>query len=345
MASLPEPLIEHFGKTWTLEAPVVAALADLGGRVAGFACGDGRIRLHDFETGESTDVAAHGDGAALCLAPDIRPGGFLSGGDDGRLVRVLAKGETSEVLNVQGKWIEHVASHAGEKLIAAGAGKQAILLGPKGERRLDHPSTVGGLGFAPQGKRLAVAHYGGVSLWWTASEGSAKVLPWKGSHIALSFSPDGKHVMTGMQDGELHGWRLADGQDMRMSGYAAKPLSLAWIEKPPYLASSGSEAVVLWPFSGKDGPMGKPPLEIGQGGGALVTAVAAHPSIPVVVAGFENGLAIAADVVSKRTITVKNPGDGRVSALAWSGDGRYLLIGTEEGYAGIFDQKASVAVT
>lgn len=345
MATLREPLIEHFGKTWSAEAPVVAGLVDRASRRAAFAFGDGKIRLHDLEKGEISDIEAHGDGTALCLAQDVGQEGFLSGGDDGRLVRIDAKGATAEVLKVQGKWIEHVACHAEAKMIAAAAGKQAILLGPKGERRLDHPSSVGGLAFAPQGKRLAVAHYGGVSLWWTASEGSAKLLPWKGSHVALRYSPDGKHVMTGMQDGELHGWRLADGQDMRMSGYPAKPLSLDWTDKPPYLASSGSEAIILWPFSGKDGPMGKPPLEIGQGGGALVTMVAAHPSIAVVAAGFENGLVIAADVVSRRTITVKNPGEGRISALAWSPDGRFLLIGSEEGYSGIFDQKASVALT
>lgn len=345
MATLREPLVEHFGKSWQTELIVVAAAVDRASRRAAFAFGDGQIRLHDLESGEIASLAAHGDGAPLCLAQDIAREGFLSGGDDGRLVRIDAKGETSDVLKIPGKWIEHVASHAETGLVALGVAKQAILLGPKGERRLDHPSSVGGLAFAPQGKRLAVAHYGGVSLWWTASEGSAKVLPWKGSHVAVSYSPDGKHVMTGMQDGELHGWRLADGQDMRMSGYPAKPLSLDWVGKPPYLASSGSEAIILWPFTGKDGPMGKPPLEIGQGGGALVTMVAAHPTISVVAAGFENGLVIVADVVSRRTITVKNPGEGRISALIWSPDGRFLLIGSEEGYTGIFDQKASVTVT
>lgn len=38
-------------------------------------------------------------------------------------------------------------------------------------RTSDHSSTVSGLAFNPKGKRLAVAHYGGVTLWWTATLG------------------------------------------------------------------------------------------------------------------------------------------------------------------------------
>jgi hypothetical protein len=57
----------------------------------------------------------------------------------------------------------------------------------------------------------------------------------------------------------LHGWRLFDGQHIRMSGYAARVMSLSWSAGGQWLATSVATRLVLWPFHGKDGPMGKTP--------------------------------------------------------------------------------------
>ncbi len=47
-------------------------------------------------------------------------------------------------------------------------------------------------------------------------------LEWKGSHLECEVSPDGRFVITSMQENQLHGWRLADKGHMRMSGYPAR---------------------------------------------------------------------------------------------------------------------------
>jgi hypothetical protein len=57
----------------------------------------------------------------------------------------------------------------------------------------------------------------------------------------------------------LHGWQLFDGQHIRMSGYAARVMSLSWSAGGQWLATSVATRLVLWPFHGKDGPMGKTP--------------------------------------------------------------------------------------
>ena len=62
-----------------------------------------------------------------------------------------------------------------------------------------------------------------------------------------------------MQEPTLHGWRLADAKHMRMSGYSARVRSLSWTADGDFLATSGSEQLILWPFDGKDGPMGRQP--------------------------------------------------------------------------------------
>ena len=86
----------------------------------------------------------------------------------------------------------------------------------------------------------------------------------------------------------LHGWRLDDRKDMRMSGYASRVRSLDWTADGKWLATSGSTQLMLWPFQGKDGPMGKAaaycaPFE------PQVEVVACHPKQEVVAVGFADG--------------------------------------------------------
>ena len=95
-----------------------------------------------------------------------------------------------------------------------------------------------------QGLRLAVAGYGGATLVWPGTESPPVKLAWAGAHMGASFSPDGRYLMTVMQENALHGWRLEDAQDLRMSGYASKPKSLAWSAKGRWLASSGANAAI-----------------------------------------------------------------------------------------------------
>ena len=56
---------------------------------------------------------------------------------------------------------------------------------------------------------------------------------------AIAISPDGDAVVTAMQENALHGWRLSDGQHMRMSGYPAKTEALSFTRNGKWLASSG----------------------------------------------------------------------------------------------------------
>ncbi len=303
--------------------------------------GDGIVQLVN-PNHEVVAVQAH-EGAVLCLALDIDGQGFVTGGDDGRLVRTSPDGQTAVLLSAQGRQIDVLAVSHPAKARAVAIGKEVRLLDAGGAvraRASEHPSTVAGLAFNPKGKRLAVAHYGGVTLWWTATLGQTPTrLQWRGSHIGVSWSPDGTHLMTAMQECELHGWRVADGEDMAMRSYAAKVRSMDWLAKPPVLASSGSECVIAWSFAGS-GPQGKPPLEVGTGIGQLVTQVAVHPSRPLVATGFDDGQVAICELTSdreSRAIRLRPAGGGRVSALAWSRDGARLATGTDMGTLSVFD--------
>ncbi|HEV7264089.1 MAG TPA: WD40 repeat domain-containing protein [Falsiroseomonas sp.] len=326
-------LLASRGRAEELGAWVVAAVWDSGNRLA-FALGDGALRIAAME-GEWRGVAAH-DGAVLSACADAKDG-YLTGGDDGLLVRTAPDGSTSTIADYKGKWVDHVAAHD-SGLRAAGVGKTLHVLSAGGPlKTLTHISSVGGIAFDAKGKRIAASHYNGASLWFVAAkEDKPRVLEWKGSHHAIAFSPDGTHVVTAMQEPSLHGWRLADGQHMRMSGYPSKTRSLAFTAKGRWLATSGAESVVLWPFFG-GGPMGKAPTEIAGGDAVLCSAVACHPQHEVVAAGFGDGLVLLAEVGTGKVVPVAPPTGSAVSALAWSPNGAGLAFGTEAGHAGLVD--------
>ena len=56
-----------------------------------------------------------------------------------------------------------------------------------------------------------------------------------------------------------------------------------------WLATSGAEAAIVWPFESKEGPMGKAPRECGVRP-AKVTRVAFHPKAYVLAVGYEDGM-------------------------------------------------------
>lgn len=321
-------------RRWDAGAYVVALAVNRAGTHAAAALGDGGVWLFDLSGREVAPlvVPAH-HGACLGLARDIDGAGFLTGGDDGR-VRRVAPGEQPRTLAEEtGRWIEHVDASPQVRLRAYAAGRRAILLDAEGvprETALEHPSTVGGLAFAPNGRRLAAAHYGGVSLWWTGRGGPPVRLDWKGSHLGVLWHPEGTYLVTTMQEAGLHGWRLKDRTDMHMSGYPTKVRSMGWTRRAHHLVTSGSETAVCWPFSG-GGPWDKRPTELGLPSPLLVTAVAPHPGEELVVLGHEDGVAIIAPLDGSPPAALRRADGSPVSAIAWSPNGRHLLIGTEGG--------------
>lgn len=336
----PNPfLLATRGLSRDLSAFVIAARFSRDGKKAGFALGDGSIWT--FGGQDWTQTSVH-DGAILAFAVDPSGQGFITGGDDGQVRRTAADGQVSDIASFGMKWVEHVATHAmdkGKGLIAASAGKVVRLFDQAGQALKDlvHPSTVTGLVFDTKGKRIVASHYNGVSIWFVAAKtDTPRKLEWKGSHTGVAIHPEGEAVVTAMQENSLHGWKLPDGQHMRMSGYPAKTTSLSFTRNGKWMASSGADAMVLWPFFG-GGPMGKAPLELAGGDGVICTQVAANPNNEVVAGGFTDGLVVVADITSSRILPVVPPEHGPISALAWSPDGTKLAIGTETGFAAVVD--------
>jgi WD40 repeat protein len=302
---------------------------------AGFALGDEAL-LFVAGGGEPQRVDVHAGGVLAAVGDTGR---IVTAGDDGNVVATAADMTTATIAaDSKRRWIDHVAI-APDGTVAWSAGKETYVQPRKGDepRMIVAPSTVGGLAFAPKGMRLAIAHYNGVTLWFPNAAGSTpERLEWKGSHIDVTFSPDGRYLVTAMQEPSLHGWRLVDSRSMRMSGYSAKVRAMSWTADGKWLATSGAPQLIVWPFGGKDGPMGKQPLMLASAENK-VSAVACHPSNDVIAAGYDDGLILLVRMADGAEILARDPGGSPVSALAWNAAGTLLAFGTEEGDAGIVD--------
>lgn len=329
------PLVERQGRQWQFDAYVVDTA--ISGSTAAFALGDGTLRLLTLDPSSDERPGTIGAHEGACLALAANADGFFTTGDDGRLRRIETDGEAETLFERPGKWIEHVTTPSDGSFIACASGKTLTVLPKRGEKfDLAHGASIGALALDPRGKRIAAAHYGGVSLWWANGKPDQKAEPlaWKGSHISATWSLDGRFIVTGMQEQSLHGWRIADRKDMRMSGYPAKTRSFSWTLKGKFLATAGADHVICWPFIGKDGPMGQPPLEVGLPG-PLIRKVACHPKVDIIAAGREDGSIVIYRLDQEGVVPVKAAGDGEVTALTWRDDGRALVFGTERGGAGL----------
>jgi WD40 repeat protein len=284
--------------------------------------------------GNVSPVTIH-SGGILCAAFDGAR--IVMGGDDGKLVGLSAKGEvTLLATDPKRRWIDNVALHP-DGAVAWSAGKTAFIRSGKAEEKsLDARSTVGGLAFAPKGLRLAVAHYNGVTLWFPNMAAKPEVLEWAGSHLSVAFSPDNKFLVTAMHEPALHGWRLADNRHMRMTGYPGRVRSMSWSAGGKSLATSGADAVIMWPFASKDGPMGKEPAMLAPLQ-ARVTMVACHPKQDILAAGYSDGTILMVRLNDGAEILVRRNGAAEVTALAWNAGGTTLAFAAEDGDAGLLE--------
>ena len=325
--NLPETEFEQRGVRLNFKLPVTCAAKVQDTVAVGF--GDGTIRF--FRPGLAPTVVNAHSGVILCMAGD--DDGLLTGGDDGRFLRILLDGTIIEIANFGTKWVDCVASIKG--LYACSSGPNAYLWSvEKSEpRKFEHPSTVGGLAFGAKGQRFAVAHYGGVTLWergkrrWKSS-----IFAWKGFHGAVTFSPDGKYLVTAMQENALHGWRLRDKGNLAMAGYPAKIKSFTWVGDTPYLATSGADEAICWPFDGKFGPMERSPVCVAKNKKQIATVVEALAGEQAVFAGFQDGAVLLSEVdESKGAIAIRGSTGAEVTAIVVSNSRSYILIGDAEG--------------
>ena len=326
--------------------PTVAPLDLTGHIVTAAFIGDtpffANATIHRLDGGEKV-TEAH-EGLLTCIR-DPHSQSLLSGGEDGKVLRIAADGGITIIAEAPRKWITQLAAGPQNAVAYAHGKSTVVVLADGSTKEFAETRTVEGIAFAPKGLRIAAARYNGVSLHWVATPGQPVELEWKGAHTSVTFSPDNRFIVTTMQESALHGWKLdvkpgSETRHMRMTGYPAKVKSLSWSPKGKWLASSGAPAAIVWPFSSKDGPMGKAPEELGTRANIMVTSVAFHPVEDILAIGFVDGMILGARLADGKEALLRRPGKGAITSMGWSGNGKLLAFASEAGDCGVVDISA-----
>lgn len=343
------PLLDMLGAQWDLQAPIVAVRwADNDN--AAYAMGDGRVALTTAHGLAGPQAEMRPDGGISLTPSTAKPnrpvmltchtgscrtlaadgaGGFVSGGDDGRVMRVRADTSLEEVAHVPGTWIDAVACNR-DGTVAYAGGRQVARRSSAGRDEIELPTQATSLAFSPDGATLAIAHNGGVTLWGALS--LPRQLNCAGYHRSVAWSPDGTLLFTGMQENAVHGWRVADGSDFELTGYVSQPLSLAFTHDGSQLITSGALRPACWEL--KEIGSADSPSECGVPNKTPVNCVACHPRRQVIAVGHQSGAITLCAPGSDGFLLIKGAGGGALSSLAWSPNGQRLAFGTQDGTLG-----------
>ncbi|MGQ0792870.1 MAG: WD40 repeat domain-containing protein [Deltaproteobacteria bacterium] len=311
------------GLAWSPDGGLLAA-ASIGGKIAVLGRGTG-YTLHNLGGHEMGVCSVSWSPDGLTLA---------SGGQDGR-VRLWDMESGAQRLSVEAGayWVEAVSWSPKGGILASAAGRELRLWDMGGallESHNCHDATITDIAWKPGGDdAIAVSAYGGITVHYPGNPSRRRHLKWKGSALALAWSPDAKFIAAGDQDSTAHLWFERDGNHLQMSGYPTKVRELSWSASSRYLATGGGSEPLIWDCSGR-GPQGTKPLAL-NGHGELITALA-FQNRGAALASACQGAIVLLWLPGKTTHpTVASRLDLPASQLAWSPDDKYLAVGTEGG--------------
>jgi hypothetical protein len=168
--------------------------------------------------------------------------------------RIDASGDPMELAAMTRKWIACVAADR-FGTVAFATGRSVWLQDTRGSRQeLQHARSVVDVQFAPDGMRIAVARYGGISLHGLANDAPPLELEWKGICTGLAFSPDGRFVLAFMQDGLCMAGACrmtVPARHFRMTGYTSRIKSWSWSNDRRWRHGQAPSAVCI--LDGEEG--------------------------------------------------------------------------------------------
>lgn len=334
------PGVAPTGKTlrgiWRAEVVgdhVIALVWSPNGKMLAAASISGPVFILDGKTGVVLhELSGHGFGTtALSWNPSSTL--LASAGQDGhaRLWDAISGTEVA-ALRAGSSWVECIAFSPTTDVVITGAGKKLCAWNTNGEllrQYTDFSSTIADVKWSQKGDTVAIAHYGGTSLYTPYTAEAPRKFEWQGSTLKLAWSPDGKYIATGDQDSTVHFWITATGADLRMWGYQTKVLELSWDARSRFLATGGGEQVIVWDCAGK-GPENTRPLML-QGHNALIKTLAFQPQGPLLASGGLDGQVFVWHPKKGERALASSVFAAGIAQVAWSPVDDRLAIGDENG--------------
>jgi WD40 repeat protein len=323
-ANLPDHVI---GLSWISDGKFLAAAAV-----------SGPITVFDATNSKPAhELKGHGFGTtAIAWQPGRAV--LASAGQDGQ-VRLWKDGQEIAALDGGATWVERLAWNAAGTMLAASAGKKVRIWCPDGQLVRELPvqaGTVTDIGWRPGTNQLAVLAYGAANLYDPGTGELVRAFAWKGSPLALAWSPDGKVLAHGNQDATVHFWYCETGADLQMSGYPSKVRELSWDFTNRYLATGGGPMPCIWDCGGPKGPEGSKP-QMFEGHEDNLTAVAFQSHGYLLASAGVDGRVILWQPANKKSPKMgEHRFESEASCLRWSPDDKLLAAGCGSGQLSVF---------
>ena len=305
------------------------------------ALGDGGVELVDARSSAAA-VRRLGCHAMGALTLDWFSGGttLCSSGQDSALkFWPAAQPDSKPVTRTGRQWAGQLKRRPVGTQLASASGRTVTIWDAHATpicQLTEQTSVIQALAWSHDGALLAAGCTGAVILY--RFEGAAVQptrLDWPGIGLKLAFSPNGRYIAAGMQDGAVRFHRLASQETAEMSGYESKVSLLGWTSNSRFLVTPSGDELIAWDFGGR-GPQGRDPLRL-RGHTERITALAMHPT-----------KSLAASAGRDWRVAVWEPGANQVpldvqlttaeaSALCWSGDGRRLAVGQTNGDLAVYE--------
>lgn len=276
------------------------------------------------------------EGAVTALAWHPRAHRLAIAGEDGAIrILDLDSSGTTALTGTGGRGVELLAWSPDGTALAIARG-HAVAISAGDARPLSYlpavESTIAGLAWSPDGALIACACYGGVRLFDPKTRRSVRRLDAAGSMLSLAWSPDGNVIACGCQDNRVCTWRLPNGEDTSMAGYASKPKALSFSADGRLLATAGGHDASVWNIGG-DAAESRTPIRL-VGHASPITALAFAPVRALLATACRDGhLHLWEPGEHGRPVAFLRM-EHRVENLAWGSTGSHrdiLLAATDAG--------------
>lgn len=353
------PLFALLARQWRLEAEARACAFARDGASLAFALADGTVAMvtmddpeaagtrwrMSIEDGRSTisprarAVAAPvrvavGEGP-LCLSA-FGSSGFLVGDANGRLVRLAADGSARVEVQHDSAGVDAIAAgHTGDRTAWVAASGSVTRYDPDGGTAVAmarYEDTARVIAPSRDSQMLALGFEASLVVADLRGGTGERFETALGPVEALSWAPDGSRLAVGLLDGGAALIDIADRRVLRLPDYPAPVRTLDWSEDSQRLVTGGAFRAIVWE-AGRT-------LETGRAGVVAVEAARLHPRLPLVAAGYENGMIVIAAIGQRDELVIRDPAPGGLRDLAWSADGEHLAFHAAQGWAGVIDLPA-----
>lgn len=351
-------LFDLIARDWTLASVAERVLFNVDATALAFDCADGSVRIATTADKASPNKRMRRavDSARLTIAPRTDPVGVLKAADhtDARTSPLVTHGplnfafgtENGRINTTTPGGISHYLPHRAEgpiRALAATAQADGPLAYGTGCNLVLHrndtdvaplsvtlPTEITQLRFSPDGCVLAIAHRNGISIWTFTAETPGFELDLIATD--LRWSRDGRWLSCCLDAKSFAVIDISNQSAVTHENFPAPVRSVAFGATPGIVVASGAFRVAAWDLSAPDRT-----ILTGKAGLVLIDAVASCPTRNVVAVGYSNGLVSLAQIGGPGETLLRADCGAPITALTWSGDGRFLGLADAAGAAALVE--------